>query len=848
MKQTSGKHGIAILLMTTVLLSMVGCANDSVINTRPAHTLTLAENGQPLLPVCISSAASDKTKHVADELAAYLSRITGGKFEVRVGDGATGIVLGTLAEFPDPELIEPLAIRDTCDGREAFAIRTETGRVRLIGATELGTSHAAFRLLEELGCRWFFPAPEWEVIPSRPTLTVSLDLNDRPAILSRRIWWGYGFFDAKARADYEAWARHNRMAASRTIYAGHAWQSIIEENSKVFADHPEYLALVKGKREGPQLCVSNPAVRQIASDWAMDYLKRNPNADMVSLETSDGDGHCECDACRKLGSISDRVFGLANEVARRVAHEMPGKMVGLYAYNDHCEPPSFALEPNVYVQMTAGFIRGKYTFDELMERWPKVASNFGFYEYLSVWLWDFDMPPGGRGANVKYIRDQIRRYAAIGATSLDCESGNNWGLHGRGYYIANKLMWNPKADLDTLLDDFYQQAFGPAAEPMRRYYERLDPGNDPLLSEHLLALALRDLDDATRLAAGHPEVITRIDQLKQYQHYVRLRWEHDRAADKAMRRDLALAALRHVYRARYSYMNHWEAMRQGWTPVAATEFNEPSWSFHQKDNPWRVEEPLSHDETDRLFREDMDRFQPQAVEERQFSSDLVPSGIVTDTPAASSQRFQNGCRYALYSRAGEPLSLTITTGIIAWYRDRAEAHYTVTSADGKKIASERLPQDGAKHLVNITVPSAGLYWMEFDDQGAAWGIEVPAGVPVTIDLRHASQHHLGHMQRMYFYVPKGTRRIDYYWQGGPHQVRGPDGKPIAKVETSGRFVSIPVPEGTDGYAWSLSELALGQLRFFNIPNYLAGSPNALLLPREVVNADRPASNQATSGK
>ena len=65
-----------------------------------------------------------------------------------------------------------------------------------------------------------------------------------------------------------------------------------------------------------------------------------------------------------MGSVSDRAFGLANEVARAVAREHPGKMVGMLAYNDHCEPPSFPLEPNVYVQLTAGFIRGRHTFDE----------------------------------------------------------------------------------------------------------------------------------------------------------------------------------------------------------------------------------------------------------------------------------------------------------------------------------------------------------------------------------------------------------------------------------------------------------------------------------------------------
>ena len=95
---------------------------------------------------------------------------------------------------------------------------------------------------------------------------------------------------------------------------------------------------------------------------------------------------------------------------------------------------------------------------------------------------------GRRRSNLRYLRQQIPRYFAHGATSLDCESGNNWGIHGLGYYLANRLMWNPKTDADALLADFFQQAFGAAAASMRRYYNRLDAGNEPLMSENLLAL------------------------------------------------------------------------------------------------------------------------------------------------------------------------------------------------------------------------------------------------------------------------------------------------------------------------------------------------------------------------
>jgi hypothetical protein len=353
------------LAFFAVLLGTLGASLPAL--AKPA-SLTLAEDGKAQLPIIVSSKASAATIAIAAELADYLTRIAGAKFEVTTGDGARGIVLGTLAEFPNPTLTEPLAIRNTYDGKEAFVIRTEAKRLLLIGATEMGASHAVFRFLEALGCRWFFPAKAWEVVPSQQSLTVSLEVTERPRILARRIWYGYGCFSDKGhptalsvQKDYDGWSRHNRMASSITVRAGHAWQGIILANKKVFAEHPEYLALVKGERKGEQLCVSNPAVRNLAVEYALAQFAKKPDAEMTSMECSDGEGQCECEHCKKLGSVSDRVFGLANDVAKEVRQKYPGKMVGLLAYGEHSEPPSFALEPNVYVQLTAGFIRGPYS-------------------------------------------------------------------------------------------------------------------------------------------------------------------------------------------------------------------------------------------------------------------------------------------------------------------------------------------------------------------------------------------------------------------------------------------------------------------------------------------------------
>ena len=189
---------------------------------------------------------------------------------------------------------------------------------------------------------------------------------------------------------------------------------------------------------------------------------------MVSLETSDGSDHCECEPCQQLGSISERAFGLANEAARAIAKEFPGKMVGMYAYNDHCEPPSFALEPNVYVQSTAGFIRGRYTFDELMEIWPQALPQPGLLRvFLRVAVGLRHAARRTRGQREIASASGCAKYAAWGRPASIARAATTGGCTAAATTWPTGCCGIPTADVDALLADFYEQAFGPAAAVMR---------------------------------------------------------------------------------------------------------------------------------------------------------------------------------------------------------------------------------------------------------------------------------------------------------------------------------------------------------------------------------------------
>ncbi len=827
-----GIPGRTMVAAPLALLTLFAAAAASAADQAPA---ALASDGRALLPIVISAHASPATVAVAAELAEYLGRISGARFAIEAADGSRGIVLGTLAEFPHPELAPALAPRQGADGREAFAIRTAPDRVLLLGASALGASHAAYRMLEELGCRWFFPGRDWEVVPTRPQLSFILNADDRPAILSRSMWFEAGSGGEQQNADYVAWRRRNRQAESFQVNAGHNLDEVIRRNQAVFDKHPEFLALVDGKRQGPQLELADPAVRKLVDDYAVGFFAEHPDADMVSLEPADNTAHSQSRESLALGSVSDRVFGMANEAARVLQEKHPGKMVGLYSYNAHWDPPAQPLDPHVHV-LLASLGQGALTPAERDAAWPQRCRNLGFYEYFSVGLWSYDRLPGSWTNDCAAVQRRMRDIVAKGGTSVSAESTSSWGSNGRGYYIANRLMWNPEADVPALLQDFYEQAFGPGAAAMKRYYERLDPARRPFLSKHLLGLAFRDVDAAAIAARDRPDVQLRLDHLKRYLRYIHLDWLRNREAQSPERAAaLTTAVMTLLYRTRASAFTAWEMIRQNWGANKQPGKDQAD---------WMVERPCSQEETERDFQEGIAYFQPRLIGAPvAFSEDLAPvrwAGLPQAASRITSQQFYQGSQvYALWSAAGEPLEFETWAGD-AWHGIN---RFVLTDAEGHEVAKGQLKNNETTHH-RIPVPHPGLYYLDYDDNGSQWSMTVAPGQAATIPL--GSQRDFRNtkvMQEMYFYVPKGTRRIEYYYTrtafhpGGPHQVLYPSGALAKAVDVNGDWVTVEVPAGMDGALWRLRDPVLGLFWFNNLPNYIAASPSALLLPRELIERD-----------
>lgn len=553
--------------------------------TRVALTL----EGRAAMPVIIGRTASPRIRSIAHTLADYLQRISGATFEVSIGDGHKGVAIGVPADFPDLELNRKLDARGF-ERREQYLLQTHASGLLVVGATELAVENGVWDLLYRLGYRQFFPGPTWEVVPTEPNISVALDAKEVPNYITRGMFYGHGFLDYNEEP-FRQWQSRNRRPGAFVLQTGHAYQKIVSRNRAAFDAHPEYLGLIDGERRSDKFCISNPGLRRLVVEDALETLRRHPEHDSVSVEPSDHSGWCECASCAALGSISDRVQLLANDVAEALQASMPDKYAAHYAYYLHSPPPALRIHPGVIVVAATAFIKGGYTVDQILEGWARAGARlFGVREYYGVMSWDHDLPAASHAGDLNYIARTIPHFHRLGARFFVAESSDNWGPNGLGYYVSSRLLWNiDEADkVEAIVDDFLEKAFGSARVPMKKFYALIAGGGKPAVSKDMIRRMYGLLKEA-RQATTDPRVVERLDDLVLYVRYVELFRTYKKTPFFG-RQAAFEAMMRHAYRMRKRMMVHTKGLYKSVTrrdkrivvpPEAGIEVPESR-------NPWMV--------------------------------------------------------------------------------------------------------------------------------------------------------------------------------------------------------------------------------------------------------------------
>jgi hypothetical protein len=529
-------------------------AHSSAADTQ--KPVVLVEGGKSTYGICISGSASPSEKRGATEMQKFVEEMSGARLPI-VTDAANPE--GNLVLVGSSNWLEKLKIVVPFEtlGDEGFVLRTEGKYIIIAGGRRRGTMYGVYALLEKLGCRWY--APDCSVVPKKQTLTVGpLDETQKPAFEYREP-----FFTEAFNKDWAARNKTNGHFAKLDSTTGGKFEYFpfvhtsyeILPPAKYFQEHPEYYALVDGKRRGEQaqLCLTNPDVLRLTIETVLGWIDQHPEASIYSVSQNDSEGWCECDNCRKVeeeegDAHSGPILRFVNAVAAEVSKKHPEKLIDTLAYWYSEAPPLKARPlPNVRIRLCPIGVCEAHAYEKCpndayflknLRDWSKITNqlyiwhyNTNFAHYLLPFP-DFDE-----------LAADIPLYHKHGVVGLflegdSAEGGGAENSELRSFVLA-RLLWNANVDVNATINEFMNAYYGQAAKAMRAYFDLLHrqvrpapqgrgqhmwiythPGA-PYLSEDFLAQAMKLFREA-QAAAGDEATRARVRKARLSIDYVNL--------------------------------------------------------------------------------------------------------------------------------------------------------------------------------------------------------------------------------------------------------------------------------------------------------------------------------------
>ena len=455
-----------------------------------AQSVQISQEGKSDYCIVVPDDAVPVLKTAAKELASHLKEATGAEYPIVSEEarpaGKPAFVIGPAkaagAAFSDPTF---------ANGKpDEIAIRFKGNDIYLNGKMPRGPLYATYTFLEDyVGVNWW--SLEERDIPHKPTLVVSAkDHEYAPKLISRETFYS---------------GTHNQVFASYMKCNGH-YSRIKEEYgrsfyiigfchtfnqflppAKYFAEHPEWYSLIKGKRsDKAQLCLTNEEMKAEMVKVALEQIRKNPTAEMISISQNDlKDGRCECANCKAIeeieGSASGPLLRFVNDVAAEIAKEYPNIWVDTLAYHYTRHAPKVTRPAkNVVIRLCSiemDFAKPLETgennasFRKDIEDWSAIAPNLFVWNYVTNFA-NYLLPqPNWRGL-VPDIRFFLKHHA-IGLFEqgdAGCKVGDF--VRPRQWIIAH-LLWNPDLDEKELTRKYFDGYYGTAGVHLLKYIDYL---------------------------------------------------------------------------------------------------------------------------------------------------------------------------------------------------------------------------------------------------------------------------------------------------------------------------------------------------------------------------------------
>lgn len=522
--------------MAAALIWATACAPGGTARSGPRPTqvslcgraFVFVDYGRPAAAIELPEGAGEAERRAAEILRTSILKMSGADLPIRTArePGRPGIVA---IGFPRKDLPPVLVSSLPSLRHDGFAIATSTGNLYIAGGGGKGVVYGVVHLLEKyFGCRRY--SPSVEVFPKRNDLALGCTFEiDNPANEVRIV---YGEFALDP--DYRDWMRlHVQDDLYGAGYYVHTFQKLVPWQT-FFAAHPEYFALMNGKRIIDQPCLSRPEVFDIAVAKLREEMAAQPDKKIWSVSQNDNSSYCQCPECLKVIEEEGSPAGPIIRFVNRVAALFPDKTISTLAYQYSRTAPRLARPaPNVEVMLctielnrslpiaddpsSASFVRD-------IEEWGRICGN--------IYLWDYTVNFSHHVSpfpNLHVLQPNIRFFVGHGVRKHFQQTNTSPGheFSELKSYLLARLLWDPETDGKAVMDDFLRGYYGKAGPFVRKHIDalraalgrtgaKLDIYEPPAVhaEDYLSAVDVTAynalFDKAEAAAAGDPAALARV--------------------------------------------------------------------------------------------------------------------------------------------------------------------------------------------------------------------------------------------------------------------------------------------------------------------------------------------------
>ena len=377
---------------------------------------------------------------------------------------------------------------------DAYQLTTESnGDVQIKANAFAGLRNGIYDLLSDhLDCHWFQPGKLGEeiVIPADKTVRLSkLNEATTPSFVSSMgtCWSASHIWDCRNRS-YINGGRMN---------FGHSWEGYVNPAGYPYEKFPDMYAR---DREGKirkrdngwtwtNFCSTSPEVIEIVAKKVNERINGNKDVLVMSLDPNDYAPMCLCDRClaldKKYGQkkengeeVADRLLHFSKQIYDRLEPKNKHAFLGILIYGYQMELPISAKAHDHHAGTICNFpTRYDHTrpftdptspknrhFLELVKGWGSQLKQLGYYDYYGHWYLF------GPWVMTHKMREDLPAFRELGGTFCVLECQPNFATQGINHYVSGQLIWNVNADVDEMMDEFFEKYYGPAEVPMRNYW------------------------------------------------------------------------------------------------------------------------------------------------------------------------------------------------------------------------------------------------------------------------------------------------------------------------------------------------------------------------------------------